>query len=140
MHYGWQVYFEDGEETDYLPFDIEGTVTDKMLHSKIESPVFESDATGWTKFFHVDLRFASGIEGVEAARTKVYNGEHWAHFKLANDVAGYKDYYISYTKPELKDTFSYEALDSFSDPFATQEKLDQIDSQLQSLLEEVQTL
>ena len=41
---------------------------EKMLHNEIERPVIESDATGWTKFASLDIRFASGIEGLEAAR------------------------------------------------------------------------
>ena len=100
----------------------------------------ESDATGWTKSFHVDIRFASGIEGLEAARTKVYKGSHWASFKAATN-----DFINEYQNDSRKvegwdDTFSYEALDSFSDHLATHDELDQMEGQLQALLEAMKTL
>ena len=56
-----------------------------LYKKKAESPVIESDTTGWTKIFNIDLIFASGIEDVEAARTKVYNGFHKAEFLVSTD-------------------------------------------------------
>ena len=57
-----------------------------MLYKKtVENPVIESDTTGWTKIFNIDLIFASGIEDVEAARTKVYNGFHDAEFRVTTN-------------------------------------------------------
>ena len=130
--------FIDGSEIILID-----NISEKLLHKEIENPVIESDATGWTKFFSVHIRFASGIADLEAARAKVYQGSHWARFKATTD--DYIDEYNNGTDivQGWDDTFGYEALDSFSDPLATRDKLDQMDGQLQSLLpllQAVQTL
>ena len=129
-----RILFDDGVEVGWGTLIFDEADWNKIMH-KIDIPVIESDATGWTKFQTVDIRFASGVEQVEEVRKEVYNGTVWADFRIERNVRVPEEAYIT---SSLKDegwdnTFRYEVLDSCSDLHVL-EQLTMMDEQLESLV------